>query len=230
MTINRIIKSLSGKKKTFQFPKFRDPINFLIGDSNGGRRRRYSRKAYRKPVLHKVLPLKRHEITTNISDISSTVQAISLIEIPQGTGTDSARTEQQIFADHVNIRTTLLWDDASGGNVPVTVRFILASVKGDMNIATSGITAASNILDKRDFPDIGHVYADFRVLRRNADSLATPVKIFRRLKRKFLYDGDASTDHAVHGYNGLYLIVVADVATATETSTNQTNIVVRYRG
>lgn len=169
--------------------------------------------------------LKRYEYTSAISNITSTAQVININAIAQGTGTLAARTERKIKALSWKFKGLISWDQ--GGTPANIVRFIVADVRDTFTGA--GITYDENIYDKNLHSDIGHVWKDFRMIRREATIIQEHVRMRVHPKRHYYYDGDGSTDFRPYGFNRLVLIVVSDGAAAT-TDVNGILGVFRYYG
>lgn len=232
MVIARAIEKIAYPHRNVKMPKYRNPIQYLIGDSISNRKTLTKKRQKQRARTFKHVPLKRLEGTSDIADISTTPQAIYFNSVPQGTSVDGERTEQRITAHSLNFKSTILWEsDPAQTNEPTTVRFLLMTVEPGFAPGTENITTTANVYDKRDFPNIGHVYKDFRVVRKQTTTQATPIHIYQDLNNiKFQYDGDAGTDNMENRYSRLVLVIVGDLATPTKTDMNQTRYVFRYRG
>lgn len=231
MVIFRAIQKVAYPKRQIKYPRFRNPVQYLISDSAYRKKKKSSPKQVnRRPITYKHVPLKRLEGTTNVTDVSTTAQVTTFNDIPQGTSVDGERTEQQVVAHSLNYKSTILWEgDGAQSYYCTTVRFILCTVTNAFS--PSALYTTTNIYDKRDWPEIGHVYKDFRVVRHQSNTIATPIHIFQNLKGiRFQYDGDAATDQMDNRYSKLILIIVGDQNTPTKTDMNQTRYVLRYRG
>lgn len=229
MVINRAIRVATGhsKKGYYQLPRFTgNPIGWVIADAP----RRKSQKTTKKQKnTFKHVPLKRREYTTDIGDVSTAAGATIINEISQGTSTDGERTERRITCRNVSYKSTILWEGGGGATADTTIRFLVYTCTPEFN--TSTVAIGSNVYDKRDFGDIGHVYKDFRVVRKTTTTQATPIHFFINLRNLHLqYDGDAGTDNLAGRYSRLVFQAIGDQAATTKTATNQTRMIFRYHG
>lgn len=229
MVINRIIKrSLGyGRRPYFQFPKYRgNPINWIIAD----RKRRSSNKKRSGVVTFRHVPLKRIEYTTGVNDVSNTPIYIPLNSIPQGTSVDGERTEQRIVAKTYSLRSMLYWEFQTGyTNTPTLVRAILCTTTP--GYTGTGVTVDANIYDKRDFSDIGHVYKDLRIMRKQSNITVSPLNMNVNLKNiHFNYTDDTAASQQPDKYSQLTLLIVSNVSTSSKTSWLNVNSVLRYHG
>lgn len=172
-------------------------------------------------------PYKRLEFTTAFTNISTTPQVLAINQIPQGTNVDGERTEMKINAINLRMTAQIGWDQTNGS---WELRAILCDAKD--TFSGTGVTLQANIYDKRDFPEIGHVYSDRRYVCPTSTSIRKLVvwKI-RRFRRHYYYDADGATDYSPNGYNQLCLVVVGATGPgATTTAISYMNGVLHYQG
>lgn len=221
MVLFRAFKKIAYPKKRVRFPRFRNPVQFILSDRDKIRRHT---KRIKRQMSH--LPLRRYEATDAFTNVTTTPQAFSMTYIAQGTNPDGQRASHKIFMHHVTYNGLLNWDSA--GTPANAIRLILCSVKPDFVASTSGITTQSNIYDKQDFPDIGHVYLDRTIVRRDTTTNATKVRFFRRINKFINYDSDTVDDVRESGYNRIVCVVVGDLASTTDFT--NASCIARYRG
>lgn len=180
----------------------------------------------RQPGRIPHLPYKRLEYATGSAAIQQTALDIPINNIPQGTDVDGERSEQKVRLHNWNYNGIIAWDTGTPGSY--ILRLVVCSCKS--TFTGTGITLSANIYDKRDFPDIGHVYKDFRIVRGKTDEMYRKLRVgIRRFHRAVLYDGDAATDYSDNGYNKISMFVVGDIAAGT-TSIGTVYSVLHYQG
>lgn len=172
------------------------------------------------------LPYKRLESTTGAANITTTVSQIDINPIPEGTSVEGERREQKVRLHNWHLTGTILWDTGTPGSY--LIRIIVCSCKS--TYTGTGITLTANIYDKRDFPDIGHVYKDFRVIRGHDTEIQRKLRMgIRRFRRAAYYDDDAGTDYSDNGYNRISIFLYGSLA-AGNTALTDVYSVLHYQG
>lgn len=216
MVINRAIRSWTGGK-TFQLPKFHgDPINYLISDSAGRRRRRRSRKAgVPKGTGAVATGIKLYNQNTSLTGIGPVSQTVSAL-----LGVDAGNEESNRVSNHIRLRSLrvrgmIQWG-ATGtpANQARIVVYFMDTGATPPNINVGDFPYGR----KTGYTMVRHVLFDKIITRKNSDQLYTPFNYLIRLRGAHIqYNGPTgSTD-----------LVTKDlrVSWCSDTSSSSTNVV-----
>lgn len=204
MVLFRAFKKIAYPNKKIRFPRYRNPIQYFIGDSNR-RRKKFTKYG---PAIHK-----RVTNTTAISNITTTNQTFYLTDIDAGVG-NAQRHRNEIRVQKLRFNGVIDWD--TGVTPAANIRVMVCAINARSGVSSFGVQ--SNPYGRVDFSNIRHVYYDKTFVRHDSTLLQTKVKFnlnFHGLPIKYNSD-----DGEVTTIRDLVLVVVSDVAAATSDISN----------